>query len=67
MYKKVKRITNIKLRRQGENQEKTVAGIDGILQIAKTLFSLWSLVKEMHTETKAQAWRRAKLLHPTIT
>ena len=54
MYKKVKRITNIKLRRQGGNQEKTVAGIDGILQIAQTLFSLWSLVKEMHTETKAQ-------------
>ena len=27
---------------------------DGIIQIAKTLFSLWPLVKEMHTETRAQ-------------
>ena len=24
------------------------------MQVAKTLFSLWSLVKEMHTETRAQ-------------
>ena len=30
------------------------SGRDCIIQIAKTLFSLWSLVKEMHTETRAQ-------------
>ena len=30
------------------------SGRDGIIQIAKTLFSLWSLVKKMHTETRAQ-------------
>ena len=31
-----------------------LSGRDGIIQIGKTLFSLWSLVKEMHTETRAQ-------------
>ena len=30
------------------------SGRDGIIQVVKTLSSLWSLVKEMHTETRAQ-------------
>ena len=46
-------MTNTKLRGQGGNLKKDCGG-DGIIQIAKTLFSLWSLVKEMHTETIAQ-------------
>ena len=52
-YKKFKRITNTKLRRQDGNLKKN-SGRDGIIQIAKTLFSLWSLVKKMDTETRAQ-------------
>ena len=48
--KKFQRITNTKLCQQrGKN-----SGRDGKIQIAKTLFSLWSLVKEMHTGTRAQ-------------
>ena len=50
MLQKFKRITSTKLRQQGGK----TSGRDGIIQIAKTLFSLWSLVKEMHTETRAQ-------------
>ena len=30
------------------------SGRDGITQVAETLFSLWSLIKEMHTETRAR-------------
>ena len=30
------------------------SGRDGITRVAETLFSLWSLIKEMHTETRAQ-------------
>ena len=46
----MKRITNTKLRRQGGKN----SGRDGIIQVAKTLISLWSLAKEIHTETRAQ-------------
>ena len=52
MSQKFKRITNAKLhlhRQGGKN-----SGRDGITQVAETLFSLWSLIKEMHTETRAQ-------------
>ena len=49
-YKKFKRIANTKLRRQGGKKSSR----DGIILVAKTLFSLWSFVKEMHTETRAQ-------------
>ena len=53
VYKKVLKTTNTKLRRQGGNLKKN-GGRDGIIQIAKTLLSLWSLVKKMNTKTTAQ-------------
>ena len=60
MLQKFKRITNTKLRQQGRKN----SGRNGIIQIAKTLFSLWSLAKEMHTKTRAQ---NIEWLHVTIT
>ena len=30
------------------------SGRDGITQVAETIFSSWSLIKEMHTEMRAQ-------------
>ena len=52
MSQKFKRITNAKLHRHRQGRKNS--GRDGITQVAETLFSLWSLTKEMHTETRAQ-------------
>ena len=52
MSQKFKKITNAKLHRHRQGGKNS--GRDGITQVAETLFSLWSLIKEMHTETTAQ-------------
>ena len=51
-------ITNIKLHRQGGKN----SGRDGIIQITKTLFSLCTLVKEMHTGMRAQNIEAGKVV-----
>ena len=51
-----KRITNTKLCRQGGKN----SGRDGIIQIAKTLFSLWFLVKDIKPKDQIAADKRAQ-------